>query len=196
MPEEEGQPGLAAPCVSVVTLSGETILDVPLDFPGGVRAAVVRHFENLVDFILVYPEPLAAQLIVRRRIGIHQLLVGLRAMPGPRNSDRLIFRMKDDVDDFLGKTLQELYDLCAGDSGYIEMARVVAIWEQLQRLAPTRPLRMVDIAEISARCETVDRHSALRTLIGLHNEGQLRLPPQRFRRPCREVGMTLRVARR
>ena len=160
---------------------------MPLDTPGGVRAAVVRHFENLVDFILVYPEPLTAQLIVRRRIGIHQLLVGLTSMPGSRNSDRLTFRMEDDVDEFLGMTPQELYDLCDGGSasGYTEVARVITIWEQLQRLAPTRPLRMVDIAEIWARCEAVDRHSALRTLIGLHNEGQLRLLPQRFRREVR-----------
>ena len=197
-------PGPMPPTVSVVSLNGETILDVPLDVPQdpswkcGVRAAVDSHFQSLLDFDLVYheaPEPLTAQLLVRRRIGLHQLLAGLRSMKGSQNVYRHARVLDDDLDKFLGLCPQELYDVCSTGSGYMEMARVIVIWQQLKMIAPTRPLRMVDIEWILLKCRHVDRHSALRTLIGLHNDQQLSLPTQRFSRVCQEVGMTLRGSR-
>ena len=205
----------AAPCISVVTLSGEAVLYVPLNQAGSLHAAVMSHFDKLdelVAFSFVCSEALpqlarddallsdasgrTVTVVVNGRIGVHQLLEGLMSMGGSRNSRRLKKRMPDDVDEFLGKTLQELYRECSSVGGYIEMARVVTLWEQLQRLDPVRPLRKRDIVELLGRCAVVDRPSALRQLIGLHNEGKLALDVRRYTRLGREVGMTLRVPQR
>ena len=136
-------------------------------------------------------------MVIIRRLGVHRILDAMRHMTGSiycyRMTERRPSRLPDDVDEFLTIPLQRLFGDWAGSSGYIEMTRVMIVWEQLQLLDPATPLHTIDIEEILHICAAIERPCAIRALITRHNEGQLVLSARRFNRVGREVGMRLRV---
>ena len=189
--------------VSIVSLGGAQILDVPEVAPARIHRAVAEHFDNLLEFTLLWgttdlmdatgdvPDGTILQMKVNHRKGIYRIIMQMRIMKGSENIHWILDKVADDVDEFIKLSAQEVYAMLGQGAGYIETARVILVWERLQCIPFPASLCNADVEAISESCASIDRHEALRKLITMHNDRKLSVNVRRYKRVCREVAMEL-----
>ena len=114
-------------------------MDISEVDPARIHTAVAEHFDNLLEFTLLWeftdikdvtgdvPDGTILQMKVDRRKGVRRIIMQLRDMEGSRNVNWILDHVADDVDEFIRLSAQEVYDMFGEGSGFIEKARVILL---------------------------------------------------------------------
>lgn len=201
-----------ADVVTVISaLSGEVFLELPTsqqmttaDVYGAVDAALCGGFAfslrlGFLDGGFIELEHLSADSITapltlfkHGRKGVFRILTEMSCMPGSENIRWAFKALSDNPDAISSVSARQFHKRCFGNStqhGYQEQARMMLLHQLVCQTPRHEALPTNSIVEALTQ---VNRSSAIRFLVDMHNSDFIDLDHRRFAAVAREVDMMLR----
>jgi hypothetical protein len=191
--------------LDVISLSGGHVLQISVDCTAvsDIYDEVDNFLQHKFIFSLVHGETEVSDMqfeeihkpivLIKKRgpfpYGLHRILRQIGEMVGSNKVEHILLRLQDSPGKLPATAAQlyrELFHDCR-QSGYILQGRVMSLYTLLIREGA-----IPSEAEVLKEMQAIDRDSAIRRLILMHNDHQIDFKKVWFFHGSREVGLPLR----